>query len=92
MRSPFSQRRKLLLAAVPAVLLFGLFTAFFISYLFHGDLHTYKGNHPKTITIDHLANGTFAVERVALDWLPQGESDELRVCNSERRARRGDRN
>lgn len=62
------------------MLILALFTAFFTGYLLHGDLHTYKGHHLKTISIEHLANGTFAVERVALDWLAEGAYPGLTVC------------
>lgn len=66
------QRRRFLIALVPALLLFGLFSAFTISHLVRGP-HTYLGRDGlQTMAIDHLANGTFYAERISLDWLAEG--------------------
>lgn len=35
--------------------------------------HSYHGHDLKPISLEHLANGTFTVQRESLDWLPEGE-------------------
>ncbi|KAK4049074.1 Dipeptidyl peptidase 4 [Microbotryomycetes sp. JL201] len=47
-----------------------LFVAFFMSFLFSGH-HSFTGEHLKTMTIEHLANGTFWAERESVDWLAE---------------------
>lgn len=68
------QRRRLLLCAVSAFLLFLLFSGLLLSHLLSPSTgrHTFRGEGLKTITREHLANGTFWTEEVQLDWLAEG--------------------
>ncbi|GAA5898899.1 hypothetical protein JCM5296_004413 [Sporobolomyces johnsonii] len=68
-----ARRRRLLLSAVPAFLLFILFSGFLLSNLISPSTgrHTFRGEGLKKITREHLANGTFWTEEVQLDWLAE---------------------
>ncbi|GAA5940217.1 hypothetical protein JCM1841_004894 [Sporobolomyces salmonicolor] len=69
----FKSRRRLLLCAVSAFLLFLLFSGLLLSHLLSPSTgrHTFRGEGLKTITREHLANGTFWTEEVQLDWLAE---------------------
>ncbi|GAA5973880.1 hypothetical protein JCM21900_004734 [Sporobolomyces salmonicolor] len=69
----FNSRRRLLLCAVSAFLLFILFSGLLLSHLLSPSTgrHTFRGEGLKTITREHLANGTFWTEEVQLDWLAE---------------------
>ncbi|KAM0787347.1 hypothetical protein ACM66B_003435 [Microbotryomycetes sp. NB124-2] len=64
------RRRRLLCSVALVIVLAGLFVAFFLSFLFSGH-HTFTGEHLNTMTIDHLANGTFWADRESVDWLAE---------------------
>ncbi|KAK4701884.1 dipeptidyl aminopeptidase B, partial [Phenoliferia sp. Uapishka_3] len=69
-RAVHSKRRWLLVALFPAALGLILFTTFLGSHVFSGR-HTFHGKGLKPISLAHIANGTFAVERQYLNWLPE---------------------
>ena len=66
-----SQRRRLLLTLFPAVLLAILFSTFLGSHVFSGR-HTFHGKGLKPISLEHIANGTFRVDRQNLNWMAEG--------------------
>ncbi|KAL8279638.1 hypothetical protein RQP46_007951 [Phenoliferia psychrophenolica] len=69
-RAARTRRRRFLLTLFPAVLFGILFTTFLGSHAFSGR-HTFHGKGLKPISIEHVANGTFAVDRKSLNWMPE---------------------
>mgnify|MGYP001586680920 FL=1 len=67
----FVQRKRLLFTLPLGLAVFTLLVTFLASQLFSGR-HTFKGEGLKRITMEHLANGTFAVDRQSLNWLAEG--------------------
>jgi hypothetical protein len=66
------KRRKLLYTLPPIILLAAVFATALASLLFSGR-HTFNGKSLRKMSLESLANGTFAVERKSLDWLREGE-------------------
>ncbi|KAM0756671.1 hypothetical protein T439DRAFT_321362 [Meredithblackwellia eburnea MCA 4105] len=70
LRGAYSRRRRVLLTLIPGGIIFVLLFTFLASHLFSGK-HTFHGQGLSPITFEHIKNGTFAVERVSLDWLAE---------------------
>lgn len=69
----------MLFTLFPATLITILAMTFFGSRVFAGQ-HTFRGKGLKPITIDHVANGTFAVDRKYLNWMAEGPPLRVGTC------------
>lgn len=67
----WNQRLYKYLLLPPIFLVAALLLTLLSTHFFRNSAHTFSGAQLKKITMDHLRNGTFAVERKSLDWLAE---------------------
>ena len=71
MRRWISQRLYKYLLLPPIFLVAALLLTLLSTHIFRNSAHTFHGAQLTPITMAHLRNGTFAVERKTLDWLAE---------------------
>ncbi|KAK4055942.1 Dipeptidyl peptidase 4 [Microbotryomycetes sp. JL221] len=64
------RRRRVWCSLTLVVIVLVLITTFLMSFIASGN-HSFTGEHLKTMTIEHLANGTFWPQRESIDWLAE---------------------